>query len=33
MWTGFGKSINTYFVPLEERVGAENVVAWPSGSA
>ncbi|GAA0584707.1 transglycosylase domain-containing protein [Paractinoplanes ferrugineus] len=26
MWTGFGKSINTYFVPLEERVGAENVV-------
>ena len=27
MWTGFGKSVNTYFVPLEERVGAENVVA------
>ncbi|MGK5679652.1 transglycosylase domain-containing protein [Actinoplanes sp. URMC 104] len=27
MWTGFGKSINTYFVPLEEQVGAENVVA------
>jgi membrane peptidoglycan carboxypeptidase len=27
MWTGFGNSINTYFVPLEERVGAENVVA------
>ncbi|MEV6301125.1 transglycosylase domain-containing protein [Actinoplanes sp. NPDC051861] len=26
MWTGFGSSINTYFVPLEERVGAENVV-------
>jgi membrane peptidoglycan carboxypeptidase len=26
MWSGFGKSINTYFVPLEERVGAENVV-------
>ena len=26
MWTGLGKSINTYFVPLEERVGAENVV-------
>ena len=23
----FGRSINTYFVPLEERVGAENVVA------
>jgi membrane peptidoglycan carboxypeptidase len=27
MWTGFGKSVNTYFVPLEQRVGAENVVA------
>ena len=27
MWTGFGNSINTYFVPLEERVGADNVVA------
>jgi membrane peptidoglycan carboxypeptidase len=26
MWTGFGKSINTYFVPLQERVGAEKVV-------
>jgi membrane peptidoglycan carboxypeptidase len=26
MWTAFGKSINTYFVPLEERVGAQNVV-------
>jgi membrane peptidoglycan carboxypeptidase len=26
MWTAFGKSINTYFVPLEERVGAHNVV-------
>jgi membrane peptidoglycan carboxypeptidase len=26
MWTGFGKSVNTYFVPLEERVGAENAV-------
>ncbi|MEU4692323.1 transglycosylase domain-containing protein [Actinoplanes sp. NPDC023714] len=26
MWSGFGRSINTYFVPLEERVGAENVV-------
>jgi membrane peptidoglycan carboxypeptidase len=26
MWTGFGKSINTYFVPLEQRVGAEKVV-------
>jgi membrane peptidoglycan carboxypeptidase len=27
MWTGFGKSINTYFVPLVERVGAEKAVA------
>ncbi|GAA2693530.1 penicillin-binding protein [Actinoplanes palleronii] len=27
MWTGFGASVNTFFVPLEERVGAENVVA------
>jgi membrane peptidoglycan carboxypeptidase len=27
MWTGFGKSVNTFFVPLEERVGAENAVA------
>ena len=26
MWTGFGKSVNTYFVQLEQRVGAENVV-------
>ncbi|WP_436528177.1 transglycosylase domain-containing protein [Actinoplanes sp. HUAS TT8] len=26
MWTGFGKSVNTYFVPLEQTVGAENVV-------
>jgi membrane peptidoglycan carboxypeptidase len=26
MWTGFGKSVNTYFVPLEERVGAANVI-------
>ena len=26
MWTAFGKSVNTYFVPLQERVGAENVV-------
>ncbi|MBY8873255.1 transglycosylase domain-containing protein [Micromonospora sp. PLK6-60] len=23
MWSGFGKSVNTYFVQLEERVGAE----------
>jgi membrane peptidoglycan carboxypeptidase len=27
MWTGFGKSVNTYFVPLEETVGADKVVA------
>jgi membrane peptidoglycan carboxypeptidase len=26
MWTGFGRSVNTYFVPLQEKVGAENVV-------
>jgi membrane peptidoglycan carboxypeptidase len=26
MWTGFGSSINTFFVPLAERVGVEKVV-------
>ncbi|MBX6356053.1 MAG: penicillin-binding protein [Micromonosporaceae bacterium] len=26
MWTGFGRSVNTYFVPLEERVGPEKAV-------
>ena len=26
MWTGFGASVNTFFVPLEEHVGAANVV-------
>ncbi|SDZ41363.1 Membrane carboxypeptidase (penicillin-binding protein) [Micromonospora pattaloongensis] len=26
MWSGFGKSVNTYFVQLEEKVGAANVV-------
>ncbi|WP_306208605.1 transglycosylase domain-containing protein [Actinoplanes sp. RD1] len=26
MWTGFGSSVNTYFVPLEEQVGADKVV-------
>ena len=26
MWTGFGSSINTFFVPLEQMVGAEKVV-------
>jgi membrane peptidoglycan carboxypeptidase len=27
MWGGFGRSVNTYFVPLEEKVGADNVIA------
>lgn len=26
MWTGFGRSVNTFFVPLEERAGVENAV-------
>ncbi|MEU8608810.1 transglycosylase domain-containing protein [Actinoplanes sp. NPDC048791] len=26
MWTGFGASVNTFFVPLEESVGADKVV-------
>ena len=26
MWQAFGHSVNTYFVPLEEEVGADNVV-------
>ncbi|MET7422257.1 transglycosylase domain-containing protein [Dactylosporangium sp. NPDC005555] len=26
MWTAFGSSINTYFVPLEQQVGADKVV-------
>jgi membrane peptidoglycan carboxypeptidase len=26
MWTGFGSSINTFFVPLEQTVGADKVV-------
>ncbi len=26
MWTGFGRSVNTYFIPLQEQVGAEKVV-------
>jgi membrane peptidoglycan carboxypeptidase len=26
MWNGFGRSVNTYFVPLAERIGAENAV-------
>jgi membrane peptidoglycan carboxypeptidase len=27
MWSGFGKSVNTYFVQLEERIGAQRAVA------
>jgi len=27
MWSGFGKSVNTYWVQLEQRVGAANVVS------
>jgi membrane peptidoglycan carboxypeptidase len=27
MWSGFGKSVNTYFVQLQERVGAASAVA------
>jgi membrane peptidoglycan carboxypeptidase len=27
MWSGFGKSVNTYFVQLEQRVGADKAVA------
>lgn len=27
MWDGFGRSVNTYFVHLEEQVGADKVVA------
>ncbi|MEO3776305.1 transglycosylase domain-containing protein [Micromonospora sp. B11E3] len=26
MWSAFGSSVNTYFVPLQQQVGAENVV-------
>ncbi|MFI5956644.1 transglycosylase domain-containing protein [Cryptosporangium sp. NPDC051539] len=26
MWSGFGESVNTYFVQLEERVGVKNAV-------
>jgi membrane peptidoglycan carboxypeptidase len=26
MWTGFGMSVNTYFVPLQEKVGADKVI-------
>jgi membrane peptidoglycan carboxypeptidase len=26
MWSGFGKSVNTYWVHLEEKVGAQNAV-------
>ncbi|THV27702.1 transglycosylase domain-containing protein [Glycomyces paridis] len=27
MWTGFGESVNTYFVQLAERVGVDHVIA------
>ncbi|WP_045744102.1 transglycosylase domain-containing protein [Actinoplanes rectilineatus] len=27
MWSAFAKSINTYFIPLQERVGTDKVVA------
>jgi membrane peptidoglycan carboxypeptidase len=27
MWSGFGKSVNTYWVQVEQRVGAQNAVA------
>ena len=27
MWTGFGRSVNTYFVWLEEQIGPQNAVA------
>jgi membrane peptidoglycan carboxypeptidase len=27
MWTGLGRSVNTYFVPLEQTVGSQNAVA------
>jgi membrane peptidoglycan carboxypeptidase len=26
MWTGFGLSVNTYFVPLQEKIGTEKAV-------
>jgi membrane peptidoglycan carboxypeptidase len=26
MWSGFGRSVNTYFIPLQEKVGADNVI-------
>jgi membrane peptidoglycan carboxypeptidase len=26
MWSGFGRSVNTYFLPLEQSAGAENAV-------
>lgn len=27
MYTGFGRSVNTYFIPLQQKVGAENSVS------
>lgn len=26
MWSAFGRSVNTYFVPLQQQVGADNVI-------
>ncbi|WDZ85752.1 penicillin-binding protein [Micromonospora cathayae] len=26
MWSAFGRSVNTYFVPLQQQVGAKNVI-------
>ncbi|GIH16425.1 transglycosylase domain-containing protein [Rugosimonospora africana] len=26
MWTGLGRSVNTYWVPMEEKIGAQNAV-------
>ncbi|GAA5188312.1 transglycosylase domain-containing protein [Rugosimonospora acidiphila] len=31
MWTGLGRSVNTYWVPMEEKVGAQNAVNVAKG--
>ena len=33
MWSAFGQSVNTYFVPLQQQVGAENVVEGGAASS
>ena len=33
MWTGFGSSVNTFFVPLRSRSARRTWSTWPSGSA